>query len=83
MSRITQIGSILALCLFVLSSAQANWVLAQSEATAGQPDQSGQPLSSDITQPLGPWATMAFVWIILLLAMAFVIAMGWLSRSRR
>ncbi len=39
--------------------------------------------SAQQQQTLGPWATAAFVWVILVLAMAFVIGMGWLSRSRR
>jgi hypothetical protein len=78
MARITRIGSILALCLFVLLSTQAIWVLAQTGTPTTPP-----PAQEQVGQPLGFWATAAFVWVILLLAMVFVIAMGWLSRSRR
>jgi len=36
-----------------------------------------------LQEPLGPWATTAFVGLVLFLAMAFVVAIGWLSRLRR
>lgn len=45
--------------------------------------QVGGATASQAGEPLGPWATAAFVWVILVLVLAFVVAMGWLSRSRR
>lgn len=50
--------------------------LAQAEAQA-------PPTQSQTGEALGPWATAAFVWLVLILAMGFVVAMGWFSRSRR
>jgi len=71
----TRIGWMLALCLFTLINSYGG--IAQDETTMPPPQ------SDQLEQPLGFWASAAFVWVILILAMAFVIAMGWLSRSRR
>lgn len=49
-------------------------VLARAQADAAQ---------AQTGDAMGQWATAAFVWLILILAMGFVVAMGWLSRSRR
>ena len=78
MSCATRISWMLAFFLFALLSAQVSGVLAQDNTTSVP-----QPSEDQLEQPLGFWATAVFVWVILLLAMAFVIAMGWLSRSRR
>jgi hypothetical protein len=75
MSGIVRVGW--ALALFGLMIAQGGWALAQEEAAEAAAAQV-QP-----GEPLGAWATAAFIWLVLFLAMAFVVAMGWLSRSRR
>lgn len=79
MNRTVCIVSMSILCLFALLSSQASFVLAQSD-TEAPATQSSQ---GQLQEPLGFWATAVFVWVILLMALAFVIAMAWLSRSRR
>ena len=79
MSRTTRTGWMLGLSFFTLISSQAYGILAQTETEAPAP----QPSPGPLQEALGFWATAAFVWVILFLAMAFVIAMAWLSRSRR
>jgi len=59
--------------LVVLLLGQWVGALAQEEASP----------AGKLQEPLGPWATTAFVGLVLFLAMAFVVAIGWLSRSRR
>lgn len=61
------------LCWVVLLVGLWAGVFAQEEASA----------AGKLQEPLGPWATTAFVGLVLFLAMAFVVAIGWLSRSRR
>lgn len=51
--------------------------LAQGES-APPPATDGQ-----LFQPLSPWAMAVFVWLVLFLAMAFIVAVAVLSRSRR
>lgn len=36
-----------------------------------------------LQEPLSPWATAVFVWLVLFVVMAFIIGLAWLSRSRR
>jgi len=70
MGRIAQVCSVL--LLLMLTVAQGGF----SQEEAG-------PSGDWLSQPLGAWATAAFIWLVLFLAMAFVVAMGWLGRSRR
>ena len=77
MNRTACIVAMSILCLMALVSSQVSFVFAQTDTPMPQSSQ------SQLQEPLGFWATAVFVWVILLLAMAFVIAMGWLSRSRR
>ncbi len=64
----------LGLCL---SFAAGGIVLAQGDASVAA------ALNSKAQEPLTPWALAVFIWLIIFLTMAFVIAIGWLTRSRR
>ncbi len=43
----------------------------------------GQGLAEKAQEPLSPWALAVFIWLVLFLTMAFVVAVGWLTRPRR
>lgn len=40
-------------------------------------------LAEKAQEPLSPWALAVFIWLVLFLTMAFVVAVGWLTRPRR
>jgi hypothetical protein len=57
--------------------------LAAGGIALAQGDASAVVVADKAQEPLTPWALAVFIWLILFLTMAFVIAIGWLTRSRR
>ena len=60
----------------LLGAAPAGW--AQDGGASQTPS-----LWEKLQEPLSPWATAVFVWLVLFVVMAFIIGLAWLSRSRR
>ena len=62
----------------LLGTAPAGWAQ-DGDGGAAQPSS----LWEKLQEPLSPWATAVFVWLVLFVVMAFIIGLAWLSRSRR
>ena len=65
--------------LIVLGPASPAW--AQSGDGGGAP--AAGALWEKLQEPLSPWATAVFVWLVLFVVMAFMVGVAWLTRPRR
>lgn len=66
--------------LLALGTGLGGWAHDEETAAASAVGSGGQ---DQLFQPLSPWAMAVFVWLVLFLAMAFIVAVAVLSRPRR
>jgi len=67
----------LGLGLWVLGTISPGWAQEGDKAPAAG------ALWEKLQEPLSPWATAVFVWLVLFVVMAFMVGVAWLTRPRR
>lgn len=71
------LASVLGLGLWVLGAALPAWAQDGDKAPAAG------ALLEKFQEPLSPWATAVFLWLVLFVVMAFMVGVAWLTRPRR